>query len=447
MSHLKQTLVIIKKITLHREQSSVLKKLIEGKNLAVSAPTSFGKSFIIDAYIALMRPSNVFIIVPTIALSDETRRRLQKKFSNNYKIITTTDESVAERNIFIFPQERAIHYIEKVDSIDLLVIDEFYKASREFDKERSASLQSAIFKLEKKSKQKYFLAPNITNIKDNIFTKDMEVVHVDFNTVYLEKHELFNQLNGDEAKKSQALLDILKSENGKTLIYAGTYSSIDNISQLLLVNSKPSPSKLLSDFSIWLNEHYSQNWYLSNLIKRKTGIHTGQMHRSLSQIQIKLFEEQHGLKNIISTSSIIEGVNTSAENVVIWKNKNGNAKLNDFTYRNIIGRSGRMFKHFIGKVYILEKPPKAEETQLSLDISDDILLEFDVNNHNGALTKEQVAKIISLNNEMDDIFGEGEFKKLQDSNFFESSNSFALKNIASNINENPRQWNGMGWHI
>jgi reverse gyrase len=46
------------------------------------APTSFGKSFIIDAFIALKQPKNIAIIVPTIALTDETRRRLQRKFSN-----------------------------------------------------------------------------------------------------------------------------------------------------------------------------------------------------------------------------------------------------------------------------------------------------------------------------------------------------------------------------
>src|SRR5687768_9608698 len=38
-------------VTLHREQSYLLKRLLEGINLAVSAPTSFGKSFVIDAFI------------------------------------------------------------------------------------------------------------------------------------------------------------------------------------------------------------------------------------------------------------------------------------------------------------------------------------------------------------------------------------------------------------
>jgi reverse gyrase len=95
--------------TLHREQSSVLKDLISGKNLAIIAPTSFGKSFIIDAFIALKQPKNIAIIVPTIALTDETRRRLQRKFSNQYKIITTSEVELSEKNIFIFPQERALH--------------------------------------------------------------------------------------------------------------------------------------------------------------------------------------------------------------------------------------------------------------------------------------------------------------------------------------------------
>jgi len=45
--------------TLHREQSSVLAKLLDGKNIAVSAPTSFGKSFIIDAFIAAKQPVSI----------------------------------------------------------------------------------------------------------------------------------------------------------------------------------------------------------------------------------------------------------------------------------------------------------------------------------------------------------------------------------------------------
>ena len=102
-------------VTLHSEQSLVLKHLLDGTNLAVSAPTSFGKSLIIDAYIAIQKPTNVLILVPTIALTDETRRRFSKKFSAEYKIVTTSDVELGEKNILIFPQERAIHYCDKLE--------------------------------------------------------------------------------------------------------------------------------------------------------------------------------------------------------------------------------------------------------------------------------------------------------------------------------------------
>src|SRR5882724_10058488 len=47
-----------KPIVLHREQSHLLKLLLSGENIAVSAPTSFGKSFIIDAFLSIKKPAN-----------------------------------------------------------------------------------------------------------------------------------------------------------------------------------------------------------------------------------------------------------------------------------------------------------------------------------------------------------------------------------------------------
>ncbi len=433
------------KLTLHREQSSVLKRLLEGQNLAVSAPTSFGKSFIIDAFISIKRPKNVVIIVPTIALTDETRRRLQKKFSNEYKIITTSDVEISEKNIFIFPQERSINYLEKLDEIDILVVDEFYKASQKFDKERASSLTKAIIKLSTKARQKYFLAPNISSLNDNILTKDMVFLPIDFNTVFLEMNELYKEIKKDENLKSETLLNILNYTKGKTLIYAGTYPNINKIATLLIGNNFPIPGEKLKSFEKWLTINYERNWNLTSLVKRGCGIHNGQMHRSLSQIQIRLFEEEDGLKNIISTSSIIEGVNTSAENVVIWANKNGQSRLNDFTYRNIIGRGGRMFKHFIGKIYILEEPPVSEEVELNLNLPDNILSSIDSEEIRQDLTPEQISKIIAYENEMSDLLGDETFTMMKGNSIFDSSDGYLIRDIARDISSNKDEWNGLGF--
>lgn len=429
-------------LTLHREQSFLLKNLLEGKNIAVSAPTSFGKSFVIDAYIKIKKPNNVLIIVPTLALTDETRRRLYKKFADEYKIITTSDVELSDKNIFIFPQERAMNYVNIVESFDIMIVDEFYKASSQFDKERSPSLIRAMIKLGAKSRQKYYLAPNITSLDNNPFTEDMEFIRLDFNTVFLEKHELYNQINNND-EKSDALLNILAKNKGKSLIYAGTYSNIDSLTILFLTTYEPVKNELLEMFADWLSKNYDVNWSLTKLVSREIGVHNGRLHRSLSQIQVKLFEEENGIRNLISTSSIIEGVNTSAENVIIWRNRKGSAKLDDFTYKNIIGRGGRMFKHFIGKIYILEQPPEEGQTQLSIPFPDEILGDLDEAKYEGLLTKEQIAKLKFYNEEMTALVGAKVYEDLKSESVFQSSNSDLIKAIAIDLTVNPDEWNGL----
>lgn len=433
------------KVTLHREQSLLLKELLNGTNVAVSAPTSFGKSFVIDAFIKIKQPKNVLLIVPTLALTDETRRRIHRKFSNNYKVITTSDVALGERNIFIFPQERALNYLDKVDYFDILIVDEFYKASSNFDKERSPSLIKAMVKIGKKSKQKYFLAPNISVLEESVFTKGMKFIKLDFNTVFLNKIELYKNIKKDITLKSKALLDILDKKSTKSLIYAGTYSNIDSISSILLAETECKNNQLLDNFSRWLGKNYDYNWKLTNLVKRGTGIHNGRLHRSLSQIQIQLFEENNGLNNIVSTSSIIEGVNTSAENVIIWMNKNGSSKLNDFTYKNIIGRGGRMFKYFIGNIYILDEPPKEEAIQLDIPFPEQIIGDLDEIEYEDILTKEQVAKIILYREEMNELIGVKVFEALKENSSFKSSNSELIKSIAIDMSLHPDSWNGLNY--
>lgn len=429
---------------LHREQYKLLQALLDNKNIAVSAPTSFGKSFVVDAFIKLKKPHNVMIIVPTIALTDETRRRIYKKFSQEYNIITTTDANLAERNIFIFPQERAIHYVDKLDSLDILIIDEFYKSSKNFEKERAANLIKVIIELGHKAKQKYYLAPNISRIEDNPFTKDMEFLPLDLKTVFLSVHNLYGEIQKDNEKKKEVFIDLQDKLKGKTLIYAGSYTNITAISNLLLSKCKEKDDKLLDAFSQWLGHNYDPGWVLPLLIKRGIGIHNGKLHRSLSQIQVKLFEEETGLDRLVSTSSIIEGVNTSAENVIVWATTGRGLSFSNFSYKNLIGRAGRMFKHFIGNIYVLAKKPEDSDTQLDIPFPEEILGTLDKDRYKQDLTRDQVAKINEYDKNMESIMGDVYYQYKHD-NVIQSQDSNLIKSIACNLHSNPNSWNGLQW--
>lgn len=401
---------------LHIEQSQVLKQLLKGDSIAVSAPTSFGKSFIVDAFIAIKKPKVVVLIVPTVALADESRRRLQRKFSSSYKIITTTDASIEGNNIFVFPQERAFAYIDVLTEIDILIVDEFYKASAVFDDQRSSVLLNTMIEFGKKAKQRYYLAPNIDRIPDNVFTEGMKFLKMDFKTVVTKVKRLYKNNTQNENKekfKIRQLKELLTQPIGKTLIYAGTYKNIQKVCNILKAEKESKNTSLLANFSDWLKINYGPDYLLVPLAMKGIGIHNGQLHRSLSQLQIRLFEEDDGIDTMVSTSSIIEGVNTQAESVILWSVKNGGCNIDYFTFRNIIGRAGRMLRYFVGKVYMLETPPQQADTSLQLEFPDDVAKGLDGSNPGVKLNNEQYQLIKSYQDEMIRLLGADKWSQLQ----------------------------------
>lgn len=434
----------VKEETLHLAQSEVLSALLKGESIAVSAPTSFGKSFVIDAFIAIKEPQNVVIIVPTIALADETRRRLYRKFSSRYKIITTTSESLAERNILILPQERAFAFIDSLEEIDILIVDEFYKACTAFEKEneRANSLLTVMAKLGAKSKQRYYLAPNIHAMQPNVFTEGMRFVRMDFKTVITIAKRVYRERRDDESQDAfveRMLPALLERNKSKTLVYAGSYDKIKKASNLLVKTIDEKPSQNLVNFADWLRKNYSPNFMLAKLAARGVGVHNGSLHRSLAQIQIKLFEEQEGgIETILSTSSIIEGVNTQAENVILLSNTNGSRSMFDyFTYRNIIGRAGRMFRYFVGRVFLLVKPPEQADTQLNLNFPDDVALSLDPDNPGVELNQDQRELQRRYHAEMEDLIGADHYHNLKELPIVQASSPTVFRDMVETIIANP----------
>ena len=110
------------------------------------------------------------------------------------------------------------------------------------------------------------------------------------------------------------------------------------------------------EIAAWISKHYHPEWNVAKAISLGIGIHHGGVPRALQQYIVKLFNEGV-IKRIICTSTMIEGVNTSAENVIIYDRRLNTSTFDYFTYKNISGRAGRMNKYFIGKVFMLEAPP------------------------------------------------------------------------------------------
>ena len=72
-------------IALHPEQRKVLDLIEKNRGLIFSAPTSFGKTFVVFEYICRTKPQNVVMVVPTLALIDEYKQKIIRQYRDKFK--------------------------------------------------------------------------------------------------------------------------------------------------------------------------------------------------------------------------------------------------------------------------------------------------------------------------------------------------------------------------
>jgi hypothetical protein len=101
-----------------------------------------------------------------------------------------------------------------------------------------------------------------------------------------------------------------------------------------------------------------------------------------------------------------------------------------------------MFKHFIGEIYLLEKPPKDEEVQLSLEMPKELIDENNIENS----TNEKIQKESKdFHGKMSNKLGKVAYKKLYKQSFFEENNWTLIEALVDDMIEKLDEWNGLNY--
>lgn len=355
-------------VVFHGLQARIYNLLQAGSNVVLSAATSAGKSLLIDAMIASGKFRKVVIILPTLALIDETRRRLTGRFGGQRQIITQPSQQAApgSRSVYVLTQERA-RKRDDLDDVEFFVIDEFYKLDirkgDDGDARRAIELNLCFHKLASKGAQFYLLGPNIHAIQ-GLDRHEVHFIPSGFSTVAVDI--VHHDMSNSKPERLNRLVEILQASTGPTLIYCQAPGSAASIAEHLIGNSVVDPPVAAVPIADWLSENFHPEWIAAKAVRAGIGIHHGSLPRSVQQLMVRLFNEG-AIKVLVCTSTLIEGVNTAAETVVIFDRRK--RKLFDFfTYKNIQGRAGRMGRYFIGKVHVLEKPPAEEPFVVEYEI-------------------------------------------------------------------------------
>jgi hypothetical protein len=342
-------------IVFHRPQAEVYRTLLSGQNVVLSAPTSFGKSLIIDAVIASGKYTSILIVVPTIALIDETRRRLANRFRDKFKIITHGAQARSERNIFVATHERVLQQ-EFDDPVDLLVVDEFYKLSpARGEDDRSLLLNQVVYKMIKRSRQFYMLGPNVLGVSPEFGRRiRFQSFYELYRTVVSELH----YVNGP-GNEFERLASLCRNLTDPTLIFCRSPARAAAVVQHLIVAELGQEQETCREAADWIGRHYHPAWHFAKALSRGIGIHHGRIPRALGQFAVRAFNNGD-LKFLACTSTLIEGVNTKAKNIIVFDHAINRTPIDLFTFNNIRGRARRMWEHFIGHVYLFHPEPEEE---------------------------------------------------------------------------------------
>lgn len=384
--------------TFHAEQQRVYERLMDGESVILSAPTSFGKSAVVDALILARRWSNIVLIVPTIALIDETRRRVAG-LRSGYTIVSHPVQSRSDRNVYVLTQERFLE-LDPAPEVGLFVIDEFYKLGNgDGVDQRRAALNIAWRQLKATGAQFYLIGPNVASIDEAVepAIKDLLVVS-DFNTVVVDVED---RSHIPEDARLSDLKNFLDSEaNGPSLVFVSAPSRAVAAAREL---ASGAADPFVLEMSAWLKEHYDPEWAVAVALEGGVGTHTGPMPRSIQRAMVRLFSMRK-IDVLVCTTTLIEGVNTVARNVVILDKHIDRKPIDFFTFSNIRGRAGRMLKHFVGRVIAYNEPPAREESMIDLPIESQSVaasLAMLVQLADEDLTDESVERLRDVTNQSD----------------------------------------------
>lgn len=341
---------IYSNITLTRFQIEIL-NILEENNLFLSAPTSFGKTFLALEYLArnIDKINNVVFIIPTIALMNELLSKLYDLFSEYYNICINSDENIEKKNIFVFVPERSdSNFLEIISSIelDLLIFDELYKL-RGTKKlvstdDRLIYMNKVYLDLITKAKKIILLGPYINDV--NFDKTKIEIVkfYTNFMPVYNKMYLIAEDDNWEN-----------KMDSNHNLVYFKSPQSIyKKISKLLELNSeKESCVEFYKKEIDYLETEVGNEWYVINLLKRGIGIHHGKTPIFLR----KFYENEYNNGNIntlLCTNTLMEGINTPTDSLIVVDKPNS-----PFEFNNLIGRVGRLnpSSPIIGKVLLCDE--------------------------------------------------------------------------------------------
>lgn len=367
-----------------------------GDNVAISAPTSAGKSFVLQAYLrakartgtlttaCYLVPSRALIVQVSDAIAEWRREEGLTRLSL-VTIPLSAEATLRTPAIYVLTQERlqAILSAHPSFSVDLIICDE---AQGVEDGARGVLLQNVVDQLLSRNStaQAVFAGPNICNLQAFGTMFNLKLLHqvtsrspcvvqnliiVNTRSLAAGKLVLERLSNGgvsaiggaDLARPLPSIKERLVrvaerfGRNKPSILYANGPADAEGVAKGLADVIEPrEPSERIRDLIALAKSAVHGDYGLAACLRHGVGFHYGRIPALLRR-GIETAFANGEIDYLVTTSTLIQGVNFPAASLFVCKPKKGqHESLDPSEFWNLAGRAGRLGKEFQGNIFLID---------------------------------------------------------------------------------------------
>jgi len=394
--------------TLTDFQYELYEALSEEKSLSVSAPTSAGKSYILNLDLVRKLRKNgkqcIVYVVPTRALITEVSHRIRKSLyqSKLTGVIVRTApfpvdmELVENGAVYVLTQERLVSLVNSDESnfrIDSLIVDEAHEIQKG---KRGIILQNAVDNVLSRfpdcsvlfaspliKNPAYFLDLFKRNDSGRYFTEELSPVSQNIilltdvhrkpnqlsvsmlyedEIINIGKRELDFKFRGAAAEQHAAIANAITKGEDSTIVFANGPGKAESIAEHLsqMISFRGYDDNLKEFINFLVNEIHEE-YPLIECLKKGVAFHYGDMPSIVRKGVEDLFKAG-SIKFICCTSTLLQGVNLPAKHIIIEDPHNGDYPMKRADFLNLAGRAGRLLEEFHGNIWCVRPSQWAEES-------------------------------------------------------------------------------------
>lgn len=378
-------------------QYKFLKSLDSESSLSVSAPTSAGKSFILNLDLVRKIKSgsgqSIVYVVPTRALISEVANRIRATLRKEELldvIVRTAPFPVAKDKIkkaavYIFTQERLMSYINSTDVkpfISSLIVDEAHEIQ---NGKRGIILQNAIditlARFEgvnvlfaspliknpayflslfgRMSDGKYFVEQTSPVSQNVILISDVHMKPKEIDVSLLSRGETIPvsrvtstfPFRGSSSLQRANIAFSISGGKESVISFSNGPADAEKVAEhIASLSQNFEPSEDIKLFVDFIKSEIHEDYPLVECILNGVAFHYGSMPSLVRSGVEGLFKSGH-IKIICCTSTLLQGVNLPAKHIVIENPMSGETPMSRADFLNLSGRAGRLLHEFHGNIW------------------------------------------------------------------------------------------------